>query len=811
MNVRGGLAVAGNTLLTCPGNVAARRGARAAEPCLNANNNDQDMKYVNVDAGGHFDSSSATLSIPSDARVVRAYLYWGADLAPGVQNGPEAAAPGGATPTGNTLWKRSLLRVGTGSYVAIDATDPLRNGLWAGVNSWYSQPGNRPGFAYQVRADVTTEVRAGMQLTKRRGRAGAHLLAATVANVQAGRGYNRHGGWTLLVAWESPTAAWRHLSLFDGFDFVQVQANEQLVVGPLSFTGFETPASGAVDAHFVTWTYEGDRAITGDYLALGRLGVTCDLLPHRSNAANPVDNFFNSSISSGGVNVAGRTPGFVNQLGFDLDASPLPEGSIPNAAKGAAACLGTVGDTYFFGGIAFDVLIRAPNVHIAKSADRTDASPGDVVSYTTSVTNPARTPDDPLYPTPTVPATNLVVTDVLPSGLDFVDFVANPGGVCAYVAATRVIRCDVGTLGIGATFAYTYHARVNGAAQGATAAPLVNAACYGSNSEDQPDVAFSGCDEATIVVPPKAEVDLGVVKTVSADLVAPGATLTWRVVGTNHGPGTSTGFVLADQLPAGVGFVSATATPPLSCSTPAVGSSGAVTCTAASVPAAPAAGSSLTLTIVGTVPADATDGLLLTNITTVNGDQDEPVPDPHPNRDTTITRVVVTPPPEPPPPPPPPPPGPDGPPPPPVPPPPPPFVPPGPAGTKLALRKRADTKRAARGDTITYRLRITNTGEAAALKVQLCDTPLPGLTFVSTPGFHRSGTRVCTTIARLEVGKSKTLTLTARVTALASSYVFNRALVQARNAGVARASAVVRIVGQAGPCKRFSSRAARLC
>src|SRR4029079_15220757 len=124
-------------------------------------------------------------------------------------------------------------------------------------------------------------------------------------------------------------------------------------------------------------------------------------------------------------------------------------------------------------------------------------------------------------------------------------------------------------------------------------APLVNAACYRSNSEDQPDVAFSGCDEDTIVVPPKAEVDLGVVKTVSDELVAPGATLTWRVVGTNQGPGTSTGFVLADQLPAGGGFVSASATTPLSCSTPAVGSSGAVTCTAPSVPAKPADGSSL--------------------------------------------------------------------------------------------------------------------------------------------------------------------------------------------------------------------------
>ena len=434
-----------------------------------------------------------------------------------------------------------------------------------------------------------------------------------------------------------------------------MQAGEQRLVVPLNFTGFETPASGNVDAHAVTWTYEGDRGITGDYLALGGLGVGCSALPHRSNAANPIDNFFNSSISTGGVNVTGRTPGYVNQLGFDLDTLDLPEGAIPNNAAGAAACLGTVGDTYFFGGIAFDVLIRAPNVHIAKSADRTEAAPGEVAQYTTSVTNPTRGPDDLLFPTPTVAATNLVVTDVLPSGLDFVDFVSNPGGVCAYDAASRTISCNVGTLAVDASFSYSWHARVSAAAQGTSPVALVNSACYASNSQDQPDETFSGCDDATVVVPPDPHVDLGVVKTVSDDVAERGATLTWHVTGTNHGPGTSTGFVLADQLPAGVVFVSATASPALMCTSPAVGSTGgSVICTAPSVPAAPAQGSSLTLAIVGTVSSSATDGATLLNVVTVNGNEPEPVPDPHPNRDIVPTRVVVPPTPTPPPPPPPP-------------------------------------------------------------------------------------------------------------------------------------------------------------
>ena len=91
-------------------------------------------------------------------------------------------------------------------------------------------------------------------------------------------------------------------------------------------------------------------------------------------------------------------------------------------------------------------------------------------------------------------------------------------------------------------------------------------------------------------MPPNPYVDLGVVKTVSDQVVAPGATLTWTLVATNHGPGTSTGFVLADELPAGVTFVSHTADAPLTCTTPAPGAGGVVRCTAPSVPAAPAAG-----------------------------------------------------------------------------------------------------------------------------------------------------------------------------------------------------------------------------
>ena len=166
------------------------------------------------------------------------------------------------------------MKIGGGGYSTIDATSPTRNGRWDSIQSWYSQPGNAEGWAYQVRADVTPEVNAGLEAGQGQGGAD-QSLKVTVADVQAGKGFNRYGGWNLVVVWTTPTAPWRNVTLFDGFDFVQVKGGEQLVVGPLNFTGFQTPESGNVDAHATVWATEGDRAITGDYLSLGNQSTSC--------------------------------------------------------------------------------------------------------------------------------------------------------------------------------------------------------------------------------------------------------------------------------------------------------------------------------------------------------------------------------------------------------------------------------------------------------------------------------------------------------------------------------------------------------
>ena len=809
-NLRGDVAVAGNTVETCPENVSRnetvakrRRHTRGAPhdstACINANNNDHNMIYVNVNpSNGHFDSSSATLTVPDGAQVKQAYLYWGADLSEGIQRPPNDprpfptgnAAPGGRDPQSNTLWTQALLQVGSGGQFTTASAFP--SGATQAIPSWYNQAGQDPGWAYQARADVTDQVQAGLLSRARRTRSGRQQLTVTVANVQAGTGYNRYAGWTLVVIWESPTAPFKNITLFDGFAYVQVAAGQQLVVGPLDFSGFQTPAAGPVGAQVTVWAYEGDRAITGDYLALkSPVSDTCQGMPPQSDALHPADNFFNSTISTGGVDVGGRTPDYSNQLGFDLATFDPPAGTIPNGATDASVCLGTSGDTYFFGGLVFESLIRAPNIQISKTASLPSASPGDTVTFTTTVANPQRSPDDPLGPTAT--ATDLMVSDPLPSGLRFSGFVDSPP--CTFDATTDTINCSPGDLPADGNFTYSFTATVDGSAQGPAPNPIINAGCYTAGSADLPGQVFTGCDRATVTVPPTpapTPADLGVVKTVSADTVAPGDTITWNVVGTNYGPATSTHFVLADQLPPGVAFVSATASPQLTCTTPPVGGGGAVTCTAPSVPSKPASGSSLTLTIVATVPAGTADGTVLENIATVSGDQPEPVPDPHPNRASTVTTVVVSNGPVPPEPPNPLPPSPDGPPPIPGPQPPEPELP-DVFTARLSLQKNANPKSVQNGGTVTFRLRVMNLTEVSALNVRVCDTLPAGLTIASAPGFSVHGSTLCTAIGTLKVLVSKTVSFTAHVTAGGPSVLTNDATATARNAEAVRARAGVTV------------------
>jgi uncharacterized repeat protein (TIGR01451 family) len=128
----------------------------------------------------------------------------------------------------------------------------------------------------------------------------------------------------------------------------------------------------------------------------------------------------------------------------------------------------------------------------------------------------------------------------------------------------------------------------------------------------------------------------------------------------------------------------------------------------------------------------------------------------------------------------------------------PPNIPAGPAGTRLRLIK-AGPATAGTGGRIRYTLRVRNLGEAAALKVRVCDRLPAGVSLVAGSDFHRSGRSVCAAVGTVKVLRGRTLHLSVRVTAAASGRLINRATATSRNAPTRRARATTRVLGPPPP------------
>jgi hypothetical protein len=273
-SVRGGVATAANTLMTCPASAANCLESRAGTATGAAlNNNAYAMERVDVDSDPTtFDSSTATLTVPAGATVQFAGLYYGARLTAG--KGGVAAA--NAAARGSVLLKTP----GALAYSALTATVADSTGI---------------ANAYVGSVDVTAQVAAAGS--------GEYI----VANVQSGTGEDRYAGWSLVVVYADPASPPRSIRVFNGLASI-VAAEAPLSI---AVAGLETPPTGTVTAEAGLVGYEGDRNAAGDKLSLAGQNL--------SDAANPANNVFNSSIAVGGVDVTAKNPNYVNQLGFDSD------------------------------------------------------------------------------------------------------------------------------------------------------------------------------------------------------------------------------------------------------------------------------------------------------------------------------------------------------------------------------------------------------------------------------------------------------------------------------------------------------------
>jgi uncharacterized repeat protein (TIGR01451 family)/fimbrial isopeptide formation D2 family protein len=594
-NDTGDITFAANTLMTAGPPATPQQIADVQNGVgTKLNNNDFTMTYVDVDGDpSTFNSSSSDLVMPAGSEVLFAGLYWG-------------ARTNNSFPTGLSSQRNNVKFKAPG-----DAAYRNLTGTTIGTTD----------SSYQSFADVTSIVRAAEDGTY------------TMANVQSiTNSADYYAGWSLVVVYRAPGAPARNLTVFDGYGKVANSAGDKTI--DVSISGFKAPPSGPVNATLGFITYEGDRGSDGDKVLFdGGLGPK-----QLSDAANPANNFFNSTISNRGSLVPTKNPNYVNQMGYDADLVTA-NGVIKNAATSATITLTTGGETYYPGVVTSAIELFAPDVAVTKQVTDLNGGTveaGDVLRYTVTVANSAAALDS---------AVNVLLDDAIPANTTY-----KPGSLVITAGANAGAKTDaadsdqaevVGSgvrfqLGNGAGGAGTSGGRlVPGASTTVTFEVTVNAGIPASTLiENTANVGFTGETSgfnltatgfADIATP--AAADLAVTKTDGKTQYVPGTTSTYTIVVANNGPSDVTGARVLDTMPAD--FANPTWT-----ATWSMGSMPAITGGSGSIDLLVDLKNGETVTFVVTAPIRPEATGNITNVVTVA--PPDGVPDPTPGNNTAI-------------------------------------------------------------------------------------------------------------------------------------------------------------------------------
>ncbi|HEV7763978.1 MAG TPA: DUF11 domain-containing protein [Thermoanaerobaculia bacterium] len=355
-------------------------------------------------------------------------------------------------------------------------------------------------------------------------------------------------------------------------------------------------------------------------------------------------------------------------------------------------------------------------------------SPGDTITYTQTITNNG--PDT---------ATNATMTQSVPSNTTFQSITQPAGWTCTTpaVGATGLITCTNASFADGASSSFTLVVEVI-----ASPGNFVSDTVTGdSDASDVTPGNNSATAVTTVLIPLVA--DLGITKTTTADGAAQGSSVAYTITLTNNGPDAAANVVVTDTLPAELLFQSITVPAGFNCTTPAVGSTGTITCTAATF----ASGSTAVFTLVVQVSPTAVGPI--NNTATATSDTDD---NNGGNNGGSASGVPV-----------------------------------GSGGTAdLSVVKSSQTTTAGPGDPVTYTITVTNDGPNAANDVIVTDTLPASLLFQSitpaagftctTPAVGGTGTITCTGGPIANAGTA-TFTLVTTIAPGASGTIVNNASV----------------------------------
>lgn len=420
----------------------------------------------------------------------------------------------------------------------------------------------------------------------------------------------------------------------------------------------------------------------------------------------PLRTVFTAAVSTAGWSyAAGAAPGTVGTfnvgsvpagaggaitVAFLVDATvPVGFTQIDNTATIADDGSGGPDPTPLNNTSTVSTHIPTSDLLITKTVDKPHLSQMDVATFTITVTNAG--PDT---------ATNVVVTDALPAGLKLVS--ASPGQG-TYDVATGIWAID--------TLAKDGTATLKIATNLTIPKAVTNVATI--TAIDQYDPTPPDNTASAQVTPQLA--DLGVVKAVDPVVVSYGSNAIYTIVLTNNGPDKATNVLVNDVLPAGMIFVSFTATQgqySISDGNWTVGSM--------------LNGASATLTITATALSDTP---VDNTVHVVSEDQF----DTNPVNDTST--AILT-----------------------------------PLHSGLVITKTVDNDVPMMGETVTFTITVTNSGPGNAPGVQVLDQLPVGLklgTATPSQGSYDPSTYIWT-IGTIATGASPSMTMTATVGASGS-------------------------------------------
>jgi uncharacterized repeat protein (TIGR01451 family) len=256
---------------------------------------------------------------------------------------------------------------------------------------------------------------------------------------------------------------------------------------------------------------------------------------------------------------------------------------------------------------AYDV----PDADLAiTAADTPDpAVPGDNITFSGTIANGG--PDA---------GANAVVQIALDSRLRFVSFAPPAGFSCTTpaVGATGSIHCTNPSFANGGSGAYTLVAQVDPALLSGPSGSIAQTFTIGSDAHDA-NLPNNSAQTATAFLSPSVA-DVTITKSTAATTIAPGGTIAYTLTAHNNGPNAATGVAVTDALPASLLFQSLSAAAGFSCSTPAVGTTGTIRCTAATL----ANGATATFTLVTSVASNAAGSIV--NNATISANETDGTP-----------------------------------------------------------------------------------------------------------------------------------------------------------------------------------------